>query len=847
MIPAVVMAGGEGTRLRPLTTSLPKPLLPVLNRPMLEHVLRLLRRHGVTDAVITVQFLASLVRSFTGDGSDLGMTLTYSTEDAPLGTAGGVKNAEGVLAHGPILVISGDTISDIDLTAMVEKHRCSGARVTVGLAAVDDPVEYGGVVLDETDAVIRVVEKPGWGQVVSDLVNTGIYVVEPEVLEGLPARTRLDWSADVLPALVAAGTHVQGYPTEGYWEDVGTLARYRTVHADALGGRVWMDVPGFQVSPGVWVSEGAEVAPGATIEGPVLLGRNVKVEDGVVIRGPTVIGDNVVLRAGAVVQRCIVHDNVYVGHQAALHGATVARNVELLRAVRLDAGSVVGSDCVVEEEAVLGTDVRVFPAKTVEAGAVVRQSVIWESRGRRSLFGASGVSGILNVEITPELVVRLSSAFASTLHKGAVVVTARDLSRGARSLKRAVIAALTAAAVDVRDLELTPLPVARQVTAETADAGVVVRTTPGEPESIDILLLDANGVDIDEPTARLVDRLYVREEFRRAFPGEIGELTFPSRVVGDYTEHLIRSLDLSGVAQARVRAVVDAGHGAASLVLPNLLGALGVDAYVVNASLDEARPTETSQETAEAMNRLGDLVTSSGAAFGVRFDRVGERIRLVDDRGTVVDDDRALLIMVDLVSAEARGGHVALPVSATRVAEQVAAYHGTQIRWTGVGAHALARLPASQASLLLAGDGAGAFVIPSVQPTPDGLAAFARLVALVARTRLTLGEIDDRIPRSTVVRADLRTPWAAKGAVMREVAAVARQRPGARVDLTDGAKIVEADGSWCLLIPDPAEAVMRVWAEGGDAAESRRLLRWWSDVVARVTGSSPREDETLHA
>jgi mannose-1-phosphate guanylyltransferase / phosphomannomutase len=834
VIPAVVMAGGEGTRLRPLTTSLPKPLLPVLNRPMLEHVLRLLSRHGVTDAVITVQFLASLVRSFTGDGSDVGMRLTYVTEDVPLGTAGSVKNAEAELGRGAFLVISGDAITDIDLTALIEHHRSTGADVTMCLARTHNPVEFGGVVLDEQNRVLRLVEKPGWGQVVSDLVNTGIYVMERDVLAALPGRTQLDWAADVLPSLVASGALVSGFVGTGYWEDVGTLERYRSVHVDALLGRVDLEVPGFEVSSGVWVSDGVELSPEAVVQGPVLLGRNVKVEAGAVIRGPLVLGDNVVVRTGTVAQRCVVHDNVYIGDQCALHGAIVGRGVDLMRSVRLDDGVVVGNDCVVEEEAVLGPDVRVFPAKTIEAGAVLRQSVIWESRGRRSLFSQNGVSGILNVEVTPELAVRLASAYASTLRKGAVVVTARDQSRGARSLKRAVTAALTAGALDVHDLEHSPLPVARHTTERLGDAGIVVRTTPGEPESIDILLLDADGVDIDEATRRLVDRVYVREEYRRAFPGEIGELTFSQRSITSYVDHVVRSVDLTGVREAGVRVVVDAGHGSAGLVLPSLVGALGVDAFVVNPGLDDTRPADTVEETQAALGRLADLVASSRAAFGVRFDRVGERVRLVDDRGHVVDDDRALLLLVDLVSAEARAGAVALPVTATRVAESVAAFHGVQIRWTGVGADAFARLPESTDNLLLAGDGTGGYVIPSVARTPDGLATFARLVGLVARTRLTLGEIDDRIPRSAVVRTEVRTPWAAKGAVMREVAGVARQRVGTSTDLTEGIKVIYPDGSWCLVVPDPAEALVRLWAEADTLEESRHMLAGWSEVVARA-------------
>ena len=199
------MAGGEGTRLRPMTANQPKPLLPVANKPIMEHVLGLLKRHGFAETVVTVQFFASLVRNYFGDGEDVGMSLQYATEEIPLGTAGSVKNAEDALQSGPFLVISGDALTDIDLSAMVAFHKKQGALVTVGLARVPNPLEFGIVIADEEGRIQRFLEKPTWGQVFSDTVNTGIYVMEPEVLDKVPAGEQVDWSADVFPQLFEAG------------------------------------------------------------------------------------------------------------------------------------------------------------------------------------------------------------------------------------------------------------------------------------------------------------------------------------------------------------------------------------------------------------------------------------------------------------------------------------------------------------------------------------------------------------------------------------------------------------------------------------------------------------------
>src|SRR5499427_7215343 len=240
------MAGGEGTRLRPMTANQPKPLLPVVNKPIMEHVLRLLRRHSFDQTVVTVQFLASMVRNYFGDGEDFGMSLQYATEETPLGTAGSVKNAEDALRDGPFLVISGDALTDIDLSDLVRFHKDNGALVTVALARVPDPLEFGIVIASPDGRIQRFLEKPTWGQVFSDTVNTGIYVMEPEVLAHVPAGQVVDWSSDVFPKLVERGAPVYGWIADGYWEDVGSLDSYVKAQADVLTGKVSVEIDGFE-------------------------------------------------------------------------------------------------------------------------------------------------------------------------------------------------------------------------------------------------------------------------------------------------------------------------------------------------------------------------------------------------------------------------------------------------------------------------------------------------------------------------------------------------------------------------------------------------------------------------
>jgi mannose-1-phosphate guanylyltransferase/phosphomannomutase len=814
-----------------MTANQPKPLLAVANRPIMEHVLRLLKKHGFTETVVTVQFLAAMVRNYFGDGEDVGVSLQYATEETPLGTAGSVKNAEEALRDDTFLVISGDALTDMDLTEMVRFHKESGALVTVGLTRVPDPLEFGIVIADTGGRIQRFLEKPTWGQVFSDTVNTGVYVMEPEVLAEVSAKEPVDWSHDVFPKLLQRGAPIYGYISDKYWEDVGTLESYLKAQADVLAGRVATGIAGFEVSPGVWIAEGAEVDSEAVLTGPVCIGEYAKIEAGAHVREYSVIGANVVVKEGAFIHRAVVHNNVFVGQGATLRGCVVGKNTDVMRLARIEETAVVGDECVIEPEAYISAGVKVYPFKTIEAGAVVNTSVVWESRGSKTLFGPRGVCGLINVEVTPELAVRLASAYASTLKKGSTVTTSRDASRAARTLKRAIQGALNASAINVMDLEALPLPVARFETARSDySGGIALRTTPGDSQSIDIIFLDETGAELSQSAQRKLERVFSRQEFRRAFPGEIAELSYPPRIIDMYAHELLRTVNLEEVRGAGLRVVADCAGGTVSALLPTLLGRIDVDVHTLNNRLDEVTPTQTVAQNRAGMQRLAEIVSSARAAFGVRFDPVGERIQLVDEKGALVSDERALLVVLDLVAAERNHGRVALPVTTTRVAEQVCRFHGVQVDWTPTSSGALTAA-AARPEVILAADGRGGFVVPEFGRTVDGIAAFVRLLGLVARTRLTLSQIDARIPQAHLLRRSVPTPWSAKGGVMRTVVEAAGDRP---VDTTDGVRITEPDQGWVLVLPDPAEAMTHLWAEGDDADSAQALLDEWAAVVERA-------------
>jgi mannose-1-phosphate guanylyltransferase/phosphomannomutase len=273
---AVVMAGGEGTRLRPLTSNQPKPMVPNVGRPCMEHILELLKQHGFEDVVVTVAFMPQAIRSYFGSGESLGLSISYSVEEVPAGTAGSVRLAGDELDD-TFLVISGDALCDVDLSALCRFHRERGASVTIGLVSVDNPLEFGIVVTDEDGRIERFLEKPSWGQVFSDTINTGIYVLEPEVLRHVPTDRPYDFSKELFPLLLEMGRPLYGYVLGGYWQDIGNLDQYRQANYDALERRVRLAIPGLRLRGNIWLGEGVELDALEQIEGPAFVGNYCRI------------------------------------------------------------------------------------------------------------------------------------------------------------------------------------------------------------------------------------------------------------------------------------------------------------------------------------------------------------------------------------------------------------------------------------------------------------------------------------------------------------------------------------------------------------------------------------------
>ncbi len=823
---AVVMAGGEGSRLRPLTVTRPKPMAPIVGRPVMEHILMLLKQHGIRDVVVTVQYMASAIEDYFGDGSQLGMRISYSREESPLGTAGSVKNAEELLTE-PFLVISGDALTDFNLADIIKFHRERKAMATLTLAHVANPLEYGVIITRDDGRIEKFLEKPSWSEVFSDTINTGIYVLDPKIFSYFERDKVFDFSQDLFPLMLEKGDPIFGYIADGYWCDIGNLASYMQANADLLQGEVKLQIPGNDIGGRIYAEEGVDVAPGAQIFGPVYLGHEAKIREGVIIHGPSVIGPYTIVDTRAQIDRSVVLNNSYIGERAEMRGALAgASNSIKSRAVMFE-GAVVGDHSVVNEGAIIQPGVKIWPNKEIETGAVVSTSIIWGSQGRRSIFGRYGVTGLINVDITPDFAARLGAAYGAVLPKGSVVCINRDAHKTPRMIKRAIISGLPSAGINVSDLEAVPLPVARHYVRTTdAVGGVHVRLSPFDPRTVDIKFFDQKGQDISKNTERKIENLFFREDFRRVYLDDIGSISYAANVIGRYTTAFLRALDLDLMRKRSYRLVVDYAHGSSIDVMASVFNEIGADVIALNATRDPTRYSRTAEELDRDMQVLASITGTLKADLGVRIDTAGERLFAVDERGQTLEGGKLLAAMTDLILRGRAGGAVAVPVTAPSVVETVAEKHKGRVIYTKVMPQALTTAAASE-GVAMVGDGAGGFVFPELHPAFDAMFALMKLLESLARFNTKLSEVVEQLPPYYLIRTQVNCPWEYKGKVMRILSEQYRER---REEPIDGVKIDLGAEEWVLVLPDADRPLFHVLAE----ARSRDSAQALADKYARV-------------
>lgn len=804
---AVILAGGQGTRLRPVTENIPKPMVAILGRPILEHIVFYLKRHGFTDLLATLHYRPRLIRDHFGDGSEFDVNLTYTIERKPLGTAGSVKLGADFLDE-TFLVIAGDALTDFDLGAFWRFHKEKGAKVSLFLKRVPDPGEFGIVITDEDSRVQRFLEKPGPSEVFSDTVNTGIYLIEPDILADIPEGVPYDFASDLFPQLIERGVMIQAYVADGYWCDIGTLDQLKQAHWDLLDGKVRLPMGGNRVQEQVWVGEGGRIAEDAAVLAPCWIGDNVHVRAGAKIGAYSVIAADADVDVHASLNRAIVMNGAFVGEASDLRNCIVGDSTILEAGCEIGEGAVIGQHCHFGRNVIVAPGVLVWPDKTVDSNTTLRENLVWESLRRPSIFGSRGISGLANLHITPEYATVLGKAFGHWIQRGNRVVVARDGHPFSRLIKRAMICGLLAVGVDVDDLEETSPPETRFITCfgRHVGGGVHIRISEEHPRVSVIELFDTDGLPLTRSVRRKIEAVFYRAEFPRLSIESVGSLTYPGRVDDRYLDHLSEHIDREALKPWIGRVLHCCSEDNLSRILAVTLKSQGLPQFQTEGR-ESGLPAVPYARLAEIAKLNHQIV--------LIVERSGERLSVVDEIGNVHDARRTLeLLAAAFILGAPPSESVFLPPDHPVFLKRLAESSGRRVVVT-------AKEAAAQIQAVVHGTETRDIWVHFVHfyLGYGAITAALRLLEFLGRREMALHEFERAVPISHRGNLVVPCPWDHMGRVMRELAQMPEVHPES---VPEGVRL-EIDGDLIYVLPSADAPQLEITLEAATASGLAKL------------------------
>lgn len=826
---AVILAGGKGTRLRPITSNMPKPLAPIVNTPMLIHTINLLKKHGFTDIIITIEYLGNQIEDLLGDGKDLEVNITYFKEMIPLGTAGALKYLENQFDD-TFLVISSDIITDLNLKDIYEFHKSNNASATIALTTAEIPVAYGIVVTDDDNRITSFLEKPSWSQIFSDKINTGIYVLEPEVLKFFKKGEKFDFSKQLFPLLLKENYPIYGYSMNNYWIDIGNPQKYLQANHDVLTKKISLSL-GKELKEDIWVGEGTEIDPSVKLWGPCLIGNNCKIEEGTTIDRLTVIGNNVLIGKNVQIKKSIIlnnttiHDNVFIDS-----GVIICPRTEIGKGAKIMQNSVIGDDCFIGENSVIKHKVKIWPNKVIEPGTFVNMNLKYGTYVKETLFGPYGMTGVVNFEFTPELITKLGSAIGTYFGAESKIFVGRDTFLTSRMMKRAMISGLMSTGIEVYNVETLPLPIIKLATKiNGGKGGIMIKVPYAELNSINIKVFDSEGIEISDKEAKEIEDIFFKENIKRVEPNEIKNIVSFKSSYEQYMEKLLRYISIEIIGKKNPKIVIDCAKGSGSLIAPQIFQKLGCEVVPLNAEIETGTSLKTFAPRTESIDILSKTVIESNADFGFILNGDTSRVLFVDENGRVLEGDTAVALFTKIRLQEKGGGKIVVPVHTSQIIEKIAEENnGTVIRTESGNRPLLATV--KKENPVFGGEETGGFIFPDFNVVRDGVLAAAYLTEFLVKKGINLSELTDTIPTFYMAREKVPCPISIRGKVM---LSLIEEAYDFNFNTLDGIKIF-FDYGWVLIKPSAVGEYFEIYAEGQNKQEATHIANHWLDEIKNL-------------
>lgn len=806
------MAGGFGTRLRPLTNNIPKPMVPLVNKPILEHIINLLKLHSIKDYVVLLYYMPDSIKKYLGDGRKFGVKIRYIIPDQDYGTAGAVKLSEKFIKD-KFIVISGDVLTDFNLGSIADFHNRKKTIATLSLYSSKNPLQYGIVLANEQKRIVRFLEKPTSSEIFSDTINTGIYIFNKEIFSYIPPGENFDFSKDLFPLLLKNEIPIFGFKSQGYWRDVGNLEEYIDANMDILRGR--LSYIKSSDSKGNCISRKSKIDKSAVIEN-------------------SIIGDNVVIEKDAVIKNSVIWNRVKIGNNSKLLFDVVGENCSIGQGTKINDYVFIGDNCKIGKNVFISSSIKIWDNKQIENNDKITRSVIYDDRFFSDLFTDSKISGLSNLQINPEFGAKLGSVYGASIGQGNKIILARDSDYISNMIKRSISSGIMSAGVNVIDSQVIPIPLLRQeLKSGEGMGGIFVRKSPFDRKTSDIIFFDKDGKDLSNNKTKTIERLFFSEEYKRADFDKVGSIKFQERTNEKYKKHFLSCLDLQTIRKKKFKVVIDYSYGIASTIFPNILGEFNCDVVSLSAHLDSEKITRSTEELRSSQSHFSYVVKSLHYDIGFMIDAGGEKIWLTTSEGNLLDGDRFLVLVLKMYLQVTEGvKKIAVPVQVTNEVELVAKEFGVEVLRLK-DTHYSMMMACNDKDVSFVGGNRGGFLFPEFLYATDGMFSVAKIIELIARSNQSIDELDKNTPRLFMIKENINCSKEDKGIIMRKFMEDTVQY---RQQLIDGVKI-NINNSTVLCIPDKDRNIVHLNVESNSEKKSKILMKEFKPVVESYVNS----------
>jgi len=829
---AVVMAGGFGTRIQPLTNSRPKPMLPIINKPMMQHTMITLRDLGIKEFIVLLYFKPEIIKEYFGDGSDFGIKISYVVPDEDFGTAGAVKLAQDLIGDENFIIISGDLVTDFDFQKIFDYHKEKNAKLSITLTSVENPLEFGVVIANAEGRIEKFLEKPSWGEVFSDTINTGIYIIEPEILNYIPKNENYDFGKDLFPRLMNEGVEIIAGNAQGYWRDVGNPESYRDVYEDILKGKVDLSFSGKKTvfKDGILYSEEPYTfEKGVEIIGTVVLGKNVKLAKGITLNN-VVIGDNVSIGKDSKIRNTVMWNDIIINKNAMLDACVICNNNIIGKNVTVKAGLILAEGCEIGQLVTVEKDVIIWANKIIEDASIVSNSLILGSKYKNSIFEDGTVVGHSNVELSCEMATKLAEAFGAQLPIGSTVLISRDYHKNSRMLKRAFLGGLLSAGVNVVDYQDLPTAVLRCSlnTHNDYTAGVYFHQKLDDSSSTVVTFYNDEALRINNEISKKIEKAFFKETFRRVDYAKIGQILqieqdkeyalYKTGIKDLLTAHQFKCLDC--------RIAVDMMHGMAADVFPDILNEMGVDNIMFNAYADESRLSNITALVKRSTEDMSAVIRALKLNAGFMIYPYGQRLDILCDKGLPLGKQGSLYVVLTLLNMQAKKEGVKKNVFLPTWAADIVYFDCLNI---SRGQYANFKHEQIKKYDLIA-TGEGNFTFIEFATHRDSMFASLKILELLLCLDVKLSDVMDSMPSFYYQSSEIQCPQALKGKMMRMFLEDAKEKNSSTID---GVKIWLDTNDWILMIPDQYSDHLNIYIQAETREKGEDILAIYTAKIEK--------------